>query len=243
MRDWFLKFDQRLWLHGCEAGGEEAAAFLWKALRLRPGQTLLDAPSGAGRISLPLARLGLQVTCLDLVPAFVQRARKRFQKEKLKGQFQALDLRRLDIESRFDAIVNWSGGMGYFAESENQDVIRRFARALKPGGKLVIEQAHREFVRRNFLHEIDAGNVVMYSEWNRATSRVEASWIIKNPRTPLSNAQPLPENKLSIRLFTPAEFRHMFERAGLRVLAYYGGVDASLLTRNAKRQIVVGIKD
>ena len=77
MPDWFETMEDRFWLHPDDVGGAEAR-FILKALHLRPGDAVLDAPCGAGRVSFHLARAGCVVTGIDLRRTFIRRARRRF---------------------------------------------------------------------------------------------------------------------------------------------------------------------
>jgi len=55
----------------------------------------------------------------------------------------------MPFEGHFDAAVNWFSSFGYFDDEGNQAVLEGFRRALKPGGKLLIEQASRDFLLAN----------------------------------------------------------------------------------------------
>jgi tRNA U38,U39,U40 pseudouridine synthase TruA len=44
------------------------------------------------------------------------------------------DLRGLDFNEEFEGVYNWGGSFGYFSDEENADVLRRYVRALRPGG-------------------------------------------------------------------------------------------------------------
>ena len=55
--EWFYTLDDALWLRADEEGRDEAA-FIKRVLRLRKGQSVLDAPCGAGRVAYHLAKLG-----------------------------------------------------------------------------------------------------------------------------------------------------------------------------------------
>ena len=70
--DWTQHFAEDLWLKPDDVGAEEAA-FIRKALRLRRGQSVLDAPCGAGRIAIHLAHAGCVVTGVDLRRSFIHR--------------------------------------------------------------------------------------------------------------------------------------------------------------------------
>jgi len=135
MPAWFETMEDRFWLQPDDVGGEEAR-FILKALRLRRGDAVLDAPCGAGRLSLHLARAGCVVTGIDLRETFIRRARRRFRVAGLHGTFRVLDLRRLDMEGQFDGIINWGGSFGYFSEAENARLVEAYVRALRPGGRL-----------------------------------------------------------------------------------------------------------
>ena len=91
MSDWFETMEDRFWLHPDEVGEREAQCIL-KALHLRRGDALLDAPCGAGRVSFHLARAGWVVTGFDLREAFIRRARRKLRTAGLHGTFRPFSI-------------------------------------------------------------------------------------------------------------------------------------------------------
>jgi len=233
MPEWFHTFADRLWLRRDEIGDAEAD-FVRKALRLRTGQRVLDAPCGAGRITVHLANAGLDVTGIDLRPQFIRRARARFRREGIAGTFRAMDLRCLDVEGEFHGIFNWQGSFGYFSDEENADLVRRYARALRRGGRLLIDTVNREFVLRHFRAKHQAEGITMYNRWDPATQRIRGTWI--------NRCGGRRRNELVVRLYTPAEMRRLFERAGLRVTRLYGSFLGDTYRRGSNRMILAGRK-
>ena len=231
MSEWFHTFADALWLRPDDIGDAEAL-FIRKALRLRKGRRVLDAPCGAGRVTVHLAKMGLDVTGIDLRPQFVRRARARCRKEGVAGTFKAMDLRMLDVENEFHGIVNWQGSFGYFSDEENAGLVRRYARALRKGGRLLIDQVNREFILRHFRHQSEADGVVMRSRWDPATERIHGTWI--NSRGGRR------KNELHIRLHTPGQMQQILENAGLRVTRMYGSFMGDKYRRGSNRMITVG---
>ena len=103
--EWFLSFPEEFW-GGGDKGAEVRAAFVKAALKLRKGSRVLDAPCGAGRIAVHVARAGCDLTGVDLTANFIRRCRRRFRRERLKGRFLVCDLRRLDFDNEFHGIFN-----------------------------------------------------------------------------------------------------------------------------------------
>ena len=233
MTEWFHTFDDGLWLRPDDVGGAEAT-FIKKALRLRKGWRVLDAPCGAGRITVHLAKAGCLVTGIDLRPQFIRRARARFRKAGVAGTFRAMDLRELNFENEFHGICNWQGSFGYFSAEENADLVRCYARALRKGGRLLIDQVNREFVLRHFRPKQEAEGVTMCNRWNAAEQRIESTWITTRGARP--------RNPLSIRIYTPGQMRRLFERAGLKVTRTYGSFLGERHGRGTTRMIMVGKK-
>ena len=149
-RDWFKTLHGSLWLRSDE-GGEDEADSLRRMLRIRNGQRVLDAPCGAGRVAYHLAKHGVEVVGIDLRSTFINRAKRRFSRDGVQADLRSMDLRSIEFENEFHAIYNWFNSFGYFSDGENADVVRRFARALRPGGRLLIDQLNRERILRNSL--------------------------------------------------------------------------------------------
>lgn len=234
MSEWFETFSEDLWLlRGSDR--EPEARFIGKALRLRKGQRVLDAPCGDGGVAVHLARRGIHVTGVDRVPGFISRARRRFGREKLPGDFRVLDLRGLDYEGQFDAAYNWYGSFGYFDDAENLDVLRRLARSLRPAGRLLIDQPNREHILRHFRARHQRGAVTTTVKWRPKTRRVDATWTIRRG----SRSR---RCRSSMRLYSPGEFRRLFGRAGLEVVAMFGDPEGSAYRRGSRRLVVVGRK-
>ena len=117
------------------AGSDTDAELVWQLLALEPGRRVLDVPCGEGRISGRLAEKGCGVVGVDYTAAWVELARRQYPGV----TFEVADMRTLAYDKEFDSVVNWFTSFGYFDPQTNDDVLARFARALRPGGRLLIE--------------------------------------------------------------------------------------------------------
>lgn len=231
-REWFETFDEELWLGGDENAADQAA-FLKKALRLRKDQTVLDAPCGAGRIAVHLARAGLLVLGIDRNPYFLERARQRFLEEGLEGEFLEADLREVGLVGGVHGALNWGGSFGSFDDAGNGEVLARLARAVRPGGRVLVDQPNREHVLRHFADEMDRGSVRIRNRWNARTERIDATWTLVRHGAEHTY-------RTSMRLYTPAQLKRLMTAAGLDVEAAYGSAGGEPFTRTAQRLILVG---
>jgi len=105
MKQWFETLDDDIWFPSDEAGVQEVE-FIRRVLRLRRGHQVLDAPCGAGRIAVPLAKAGCCVTGVDRNKRFIDRAGAQFQRERLTGTFAVNDLRQIDFSATFHGDPN-----------------------------------------------------------------------------------------------------------------------------------------
>ncbi len=244
MKEWVHTLDDSLWLIANDMPDEEAA-FIRKALQLRKGMEVLDCPCGSGRTSLPLARAGMRVTGIDLRPQFIRKARRRFQKEGLDGDFHQGDMREVEFDSRFHAVINWFTSFGYFDDAGNQDVMNRFARALRPGGRFLIDVINRERVLRNFCERSYTekvpgkkvnGALTQEAKWDAKKQRIDNVWTIHRK----DGDHPF---RLSIRVYTPGQMKRMFERGGLELEAAYGNWRGEAFApRSSRRMVMVARK-
>ena len=233
-KDWFQAFDSELWLQGDEDAGAQAA-FIRKVLGLRKGQTVLDAPCGEGRIAVLLAEAGLLVMGIDHNPYFLERARARFDEGELEGEFLVGDIREISLLGCFHAAFNWGGSFGYFSDEENLETFRRLARAVRPGGRVLVDQPNREYVLRHFVKERRHGPLTVLNRWNARRQRIESRWTLR--RRGSKHTYPM-----AIRLYTPVQMRRLFKQVGLKVEAAYGSPDGKKFRRTSHRLILVGRK-
>lgn len=118
---------------------ESSHAFVWELARdlvallaPAPGERILDAGCGTGRITAEIARAGASVVGVDNSPAMVERARGNFPSI----PFEIQDLRSLPYQAEFDAV--FSNAALHWVQPAG-DAAASIARALKPGGRFVAE--------------------------------------------------------------------------------------------------------
>jgi ubiquinone/menaquinone biosynthesis C-methylase UbiE len=103
---------------------------------LRPGMRFLDVAAGSGALSLPAARLGAEVTAVDIAPAMLERLAARARAEGLRIETRAGDGHALDLpDGGFDMAGSQFGVM-LFPEPERG--IGELARVTKRGGRVLM---------------------------------------------------------------------------------------------------------
>ena len=213
-------------------------AFVVKVLGLRPGARVLDVPCGFGRHARLLARRGMRVVGVDLSPAMLTEARRGGTKPRL--TFLRGDMRRLRYESEFDAVVNLYTSFGYFSPRENLDVLRRMARALRPGGRILIDHRDRDRDVRlpgRWWDRLPDGTLALQAvQLERRTGRWSGEWTYINPR-----------GRRSVRaiqhyVYTLMQWRRMFRAAGLRLTTAWSDYGRPHRRGKGPRLLVMGVR-
>jgi 2-polyprenyl-3-methyl-5-hydroxy-6-metoxy-1,4-benzoquinol methylase len=115
---------------------EKGALQFFDRLDIAPGTRLLDIACGAGQLTLPAARKGIQVTGLDLAANLVEQAKSRAAAEGLKVEVTQGDAEDLPFaDASFDVVMSLIGAM--FAPRPEL-VASEMVRVCKPGGKIIM---------------------------------------------------------------------------------------------------------
>ena len=211
--------------------------FLLRALRPAPGARILDVPCGYGRHASALARRGFRVVGVDLSRAMIAEARRRGA-EGPRLAFVRADMRRIAFRGEFDAVVNLYTSFGYFTPAQNQAVLRRMARALRPGGTLLIDHrdpAYDATLPRRPWYRAGAKRFILEDRRFDRRTRITVSTqlvIATGPRL-------IRQRHLRFQEFTLAEWRRMLRRAGLRLRRAYSGYDGQPYRAGATGRLIV----
>jgi ubiquinone/menaquinone biosynthesis C-methylase UbiE len=103
---------------------------------LNKKQKILDLACGYGRVTIPLAKRGYDIEGLDLVPKFLNEAKRNAKKQKLKINFKLGDMRKLLYkDDSFDVVLClWTAFNEIIKKSDQVKAIKEMLRVLKKDG-------------------------------------------------------------------------------------------------------------
>ena len=218
---------------------QREAEVVWRLLSLQEGATVLDLGCGHGRIAVELAKRGGLLTGLDASAKFIGLAREAAAAAGLQINFIEGDMRRLPWQGEFDAIVIWFTTFGYFDDEDNEQVLGQAARALKPGGRLLIEQIHRNAV----LHQDIPQHLVVQRGDDLMVDLVDYDVLAERATTERITVRNghVRRTNYSIRLYGFAELARLLRAAGFQAVEGFGR-DGVPLTTHSRRLLTLATK-
>jgi SAM-dependent methyltransferase len=217
---------------------QSEAEFVIDAMGLQPGAQVLDIGCGYGRHAMELAARGFHVVGLDLSTPLLVRGGEEAMRRGLEINFVRGDMRELDFDSQFDAAYCMFSTFGYFDDETNKKTVTNIARALKPGGRMMLEILNRDYVIADLPTRVwwegDGCVVLEEVELNYFSSRIQV-----NRSVVFDDGRQL-EQEISVRAYSLHEVGKLMHAAGFRVLEVSGGYHTrGRFFGNQSRHIIV----
>ena len=235
----------------------DVAFYLEEAERAGASSRVLELGCGTGRLTLPLAQAGHEVTGIDLSPAMLARARAKLAAppSSVRDRVTLLegDVSRIELSETpsFDLVVAPFRVLQHFVAIADQlDVLAGARRRLRPGGRLVLDVFNPNYASMTRDRSLEVEDTpeqalsdgrtlrrtvrVTAVRWVEQVSDVELIYHVRTGDTTERVVQ-----SFGMRWYTPAELTHLVERAGFRVDALYGGFDRRPLDDEAPEIVVV----
>jgi SAM-dependent methyltransferase len=218
---------------------EAETRFIAGRLALPERGDVLDLACGFGRHAIGMAKLGHRVTGLDFNPRYLEIAAADAAAAGVEVRWRAGDMRAIGDERAFDGVYSFFTSFGYFDDDDNERVLAEVARALRPGGRFLLDMANRDWVlthpqSRTWTQREDGALLMEETTLDLVASRVQSRQLLIDPA---GGAQVT--KQFTLRTYTCAELSALLRRHGFRVLEVLGGAGGEPYGVESRRLVLV----
>lgn len=152
-KEWFDSEDYlKVYSHRDEAEAEKLVDIIVKNINLEPQSSLLDMACGAGRHAVVFAKMGFNVTAVDLSQRLLSEAKKNAFNAEVIIDFVLSDIMDYKVIKKFDLAVNLFTSIGYFEDDEeNYAVIKKAYNMLNESGYFILDYFNKDFLMKNLI--------------------------------------------------------------------------------------------
>lgn len=240
--DWFNSpLYEKLYAYRNVDEAKQLAALIEQEIPVSDYPEILDLGCGRGRHSITLAKLGYQVTGIDLSPEAIKKARYIAKTEGLTNVTFKVDDMRNSLNRTFDAVVNLFTTFGYFLDDEeNINVLRNVHSMLKNEGVFFIDYLNAESVKNNIVPD-DKGS---YGNLTYTIERkIEEGMVYKTIHFSGKELEEPIEYQERVKLYSLPWFEKIFSELGLTLKTVYGDYKGENFTpQKSPRLIMVAQK-
>jgi len=211
------------------------------------GGPILELAGGTGRIAIPLAEQGFDVTGLDMSPDMLKQARKKTAAKNLSIRWKHADCRNFHFKRRFGLILLPFNSIAHLHDPESiEGCLRCVGRHLSDDGRFIIdifnprlEILMRDPSLRYPVVEYDdpdgRGRVTVTENnvYDKACQINRIKWYFKIGNTPEFYVE------LNMRVFFPQEIDALLTYNGFEIECKLGDYDQSVFTSASPKQIII----
>jgi len=214
-------------------GEEEALAIsgFLQELGLGPCR-VLDVPCGIGRVGIPLAEMGLDITGVDYSPHLVGVASSKASRIKLAGKasFFVGSMSELDSsfeQGAFDCAINVFTSIGYGSEDEDLAFFKSLRKVVRKGGLFIVSGLrNRDYIVSHPAQNIyeESRNLLVLDRYSFdvSRSRERGNWTFYlKAKDSMKLAGEFP---IDIRVYSPHELVSMLRESGWSVSSVYESI-------------------
>ncbi len=220
----------------------------WVGQARRYGGPILELACGTGRIAIPLAREGFEVTGIDLAESMLEQAERNSEEEGLDAEWAKADMRHFSLGKTFPLVICPSQSISRMLTIEDlEECLSRVKEHLTPGGLFIMElyNPSMEILNRGegerspFLEYAhpdgdETVRVDFSSIYDRATQVQHLTLHYSLP-----GVEEQPTEQISIRMYFPLELEALLKYNGFEVRAKYGDFECRRFKSGDNHQILV----
>lgn len=207
---------------------------------------VLELGCGTGRLTIPLAKNGYNITGVDFTSSMLQKAKAKTTKAGLNIEFIEADMRTLSLSEKFDLIFIPFNSIHHLYK--NEDLFNTFKvvkHHLKDGGLFLLDcfnpniqyivEGEKETIN-TAEYTTDDGREILIKQKMRyenrtQINRIEWHYFINGKFDSIQN--------IDMRMFFPQELNSYLEWNGFNILHKFGSFEEEAFSDNSGKQIFV----
>ena len=207
---------------------------------------ILELCCGTGRLTLPIAKEGYNISGVDYTSSMLEQAKVKATEAGLNIEFIEADIRTLNLSEKYDLIFIPFNSIHHLYQ--NKDLFKTFnvvKNHLKKGGLFLLDCFNPD-IRFIAESEKEQKEIAQYTthdgrkilikqkmryENSTQINRIEWHYYINGVFDSIQN--------LDMRMFFPQELDSYLEWNGFTILHKFGGFDEKIFNENSQKQIFV----
>jgi ubiquinone/menaquinone biosynthesis C-methylase UbiE len=230
---------------------------LWLEYAKKCGSPVLELCCGTGRIFLPLAKEGIEITGLDISEKMLDKAQEKLEKEpeKVRKRVTLLqgDMRNFNLKKEINLVfIPFNSFLVLLSMEEQNGCLRSIYKHLSPQGKLMVSMFYPDLTRAEGVLRSEGDILKDYPQGDDMTQIYSNQFFDKSKQiikvrifvdTNKSDGRFFRKTiDLKMRYFFPAEFERILHSNGFETDELFGDYDKSPLKNTSPFMIFVAKK-
>jgi SAM-dependent methyltransferase len=204
---------------------------------------ILELCCGTGRLTIPLAKSGAQITGVDSSESMLSRAKIKANRENLNIDFFLQDIRELNLNHKFEMIfIPFNSLQNIYAVSDLERILAKIKVHLTENGLFVfdifnpdISLMYESSLKEHKVKEITNENnehilIKEKCNYDPAAQVNRVTWYYHKNENII-------EQKLDMRCYFPLEMDMLLKYNGFEIISKYGDFDKNQFTGESLKQI------
>lgn len=220
--------------------------FYKKWLPTNKDARILELCCGTGRLAIPIAKDGYNISGVDYTASMLERAKEKASQAGLKINFIEADIRTLNLQEKFDLIFLPFNSIHHLYKNEDLFEVLKVVRnhlkekglflldCFNPNIRYIVEKEKEQQVIAEYRTN-DGRKVLieqsMYYENTTQINRIKWHYYIDNKFHSIQN--------MDMRLFFPQELDSYFKQARFNIIHKFGDFMGEVFNNGSEKQIYV----